>query len=82
MMAMHHASAGGAAPSFADRRIIFLEVPSAPETSSVDPAALFAIGAVRVPQFFADVDMHELKLHDVHELGPGTGWGRVPTPMF
>ena len=81
-MGMHHAGVGGAAPSFADRRIIFLEVPSASGGSSVDPAALFAIGAVRVPRFYADVNLHELKLLDLHELGPGTGWGRVPTPMF
>lgn len=83
-MMMHHAgmAPGGAAPSFGVRRIIFLQVPSAPAASSVDAAALFDVGAVRAPQFFADVDMHELKLLDVHELGPGTGWGRVPTPMF
>jgi len=83
-MMMHHPgmSAGGAAASFAARRVIFLEVPSAGDPSSPDPAAVFAVGAIRVPRFFADVDMHELKVLDVHELGPGTGWGRVPTPMF
>jgi hypothetical protein len=83
-MMMHHAgmAPSGAAPSFAERRVIFLEVPSAGDAPSADPSALFAVGAVRVPRFFADVDMHEVKVLDVHELGPGTGWGRVPTPMF
>jgi len=83
-MMMHHAATGtgGAAPSFADRRIIFLGVPSAADTTRTQPASLFAIGAVRVPEFFVDVDMHALELHDVHDLGPGTGWGQVPTPMF
>jgi hypothetical protein len=32
--------------------------------------------------FFVDVDMHNLILLDIHSLGPGTGWGNVPTPMF
>jgi len=31
---------------------------------------------------FADVDIHNLILVDIRPLGPGTGWGRVPTPMF
>jgi hypothetical protein len=35
-----------------------------------------------VPQFFVDVDLHTLTLLGVKDLGPGTGWGRVPTPMF
>lgn len=47
-----------------------------------DPSSLFAIGAVRVPLFFIDVDLHTLTLLDVKDLGPGTGWSRVPTPMF
>jgi hypothetical protein len=81
---MHHgvATPGGASPSFAARRVIFLEVPNVADAAQVDSASLFAIGAVRIPRFYADVDMHELKLLDVHELAPGTGWGRVPTPMF
>ncbi len=81
---MHHAgmAPGGAAASFATRRLIFLDVPGAGDPASFDRSALFAVGAVRVPRFFVDVDMHQLKVLDVHELGPGTGWGRVPTPMF
>jgi hypothetical protein len=83
-MMMHNSSAAaaGPAPSFADRRIIFLLVPSASDAAEVSRSALFGIGAVRLPQFFADVDLHTLAVHDVQPLGPGTGWGRVPTPMF
>jgi hypothetical protein len=47
-----------------------------------EPAALFAVDAVRVPWFYVDVDLHTLTLLGVRDLGPGTGWGRVPTPMF
>jgi hypothetical protein len=90
-MMMHHASAGAgdpatvvpaAARAFATRRIIFLEVPSAGDSGRVDPSSLFAIGAVRQPRFFVDVDLHTLTLLDVKELGSGTGWVDVPTPMF
>jgi hypothetical protein len=80
---MHHATAGaGAAASPTVRRIIFLRVASGGDGSARRSSSLFAIGAVRVPQFFVDVDMHELTLLQVRDLGPGTGWGRVPTPMF
>ncbi len=83
-MAMHHAgtASAGAMPRFSERRIIFLKVATAEGAAPADPASLFAIGAVRVPLFFADVDMHALELVAVHALGPGTGWGQVPTPMF
>jgi protein-S-isoprenylcysteine O-methyltransferase Ste14 len=78
---MHHAAAGPAADASPTvRRIIFLRVEGVGRTN--EPAALFAIAGVRVPQFFVDVDMHTLALLDVRDLGPGTGWGRVPTPMF
>jgi hypothetical protein len=79
---MHHAEPGGRAASFAARRIIFLEVAGSGDASVADPAALFAMGAVRAPRFYADVDLHTLELLEVKDLGPGTGWGRVPTPMF
>jgi protein-S-isoprenylcysteine O-methyltransferase Ste14 len=78
---MHHATAGpAAAASPTVRRIIFLRVQGVGGTN--EPAALFAIDGVRVPQFYVDVDLHTLTLLDVRDLGPGTGWGRVPTPMF
>jgi hypothetical protein len=81
---MHHSGdeAAGASPSPTARRIIFLQIPGAADAGQVDPSSLFAIGAVRVPQFFVDVDLHSLTLLGVHPLGPGTGWGLVPTPMF
>ena len=80
---MHHATVGvGAAASPTVRRIIFLRVASSDDGSASQPSSLFAVGAVRAPQFFIDVDMHTLTLLEVRELGPGTGWGRVPTPMF
>jgi protein-S-isoprenylcysteine O-methyltransferase Ste14 len=79
---MHHASmaAPAVAASPTSRRIIFLRVASNGEGSM--PSTLFAIDQARVPQFFVDVDMHNLTLLGVKDLGPGTGWGRVPTPMF
>jgi hypothetical protein len=81
---MHHdvaeAAAAGAPPTGAVRRLIFLRV----DTSAMTPPrkSLFAINVVRTPLFFADVDIHNLALVDLKDLGGGTGWGRVPTPMF
>jgi len=80
---MHHTTGGaGATGSPTVRRIIFLRVTNSRDVSPSRASSLFAIGAERVPQFFVDVDMHTLTLLEVRELGPGTGWGRVPTPMF
>jgi protein-S-isoprenylcysteine O-methyltransferase Ste14 len=77
-MMMHQNAAAPAAGAV--RRLIFLRV----DTSAMTPSrkSLFAINAVRTPLFFADVNVHDLTLVDVKDLGPGTGWGRVPTPMF
>jgi hypothetical protein len=81
---MHHgmggASATGPAAVGMVRRLIFLhlDLPGTEHTR----AQLFGITTTRVPLFFADVDLHALTLLDIHPLGPGTGWGRVPTPMF
>ena len=80
---MHHAMSGpGAdAPSSPTvRRLIFLRVQTGRTTES--PALLFGIDAIRTPQFFVDVDFHTLTILEVKDLGPGTGWGFVPTPMF
>jgi len=78
---MHHATAVPAAKASPTvRRIIFLRVLGVGAAN--EPSSLFAIDGVRVPQFYVDVDMHTLALLDVRDLGPGTGWGRVPTPMF
>ncbi|MBZ5637846.1 MAG: isoprenylcysteine carboxylmethyltransferase family protein [Acidobacteriia bacterium] len=81
---MHHDMEGmpasNVAPGGIVRRLIFLRSDSSRPAST--PSALFGINGTRVPQFFADVDIHNLVLLDIHPLGPGTGWGRVPTPMF
>jgi protein-S-isoprenylcysteine O-methyltransferase Ste14 len=83
-MMMHHgmeSTPGTAAAAGAMvRRLIFLRLEPPRPGSKKTP--VFGITTTRVPQFFADVDMHNLTLLDVHALGPGTGWGRVPTPMF
>ena len=80
---MHGAKAApgaGAASSPTARRLIFLRVQTGESMGS--PASLFSINATRVPQFFADVGIHDLTLLQVKDLGAGTGWGLVPTPMF
>ncbi len=78
-MMMHHPEMGATASGMV-RRIIFVRV-DAPG-GEVTPAALLATGAPRRPLFFADVDLHALRCERVQDLGPGTGWGNVPTPMF
>jgi len=81
---MHHDQGGTSAAINAARgavrRLIFLGI-DVPRSSNT-PGIIFGINTARVPQFFMDVDMHNLVLLDIHSLGPGTGWGRVPTPMF
>ncbi len=81
-MMLHHAPGGAASgpTSPTVRRIIFLRIQGGGAGGA--PSSLFAVDAVRVPQFYVDVDMHTLTLLDVRDLGPGTGWGRVPTPLF
>jgi protein-S-isoprenylcysteine O-methyltransferase Ste14 len=62
-----------------NRRLIFLSI----EGEEVrEPADLFAINALRVPQFMVDVELHNMKLLDVKDLPHGSGWGTVPTPVF
>jgi protein-S-isoprenylcysteine O-methyltransferase Ste14 len=81
---MHHdiggVSGAGSAPGGVVRRLIFLQIDS-PHSGNMR-AVIFGITTTRVPQFFADVDMHNLILLDIHSLDPGTGWGHLPTPMF
>jgi len=83
-MMMHHDMGAeppkSTAPGAMVRRLIFLRL-DAPQADNTR-GFLFGITTNRVPQFFADVDMHNKVLLDIQELGPGTGWGRVPTPMF
>ena len=83
-MMMRHDMGGTAATSTAPggivRRLIFLRLDAPGEEPT--RAEVFGITTTRTPVFFADVDIHNLLLLDVQPLGPGTGWGRVPTPMF
>jgi len=53
-----------------------------PRGKSSTPADDFGIDAIRIPRFVSDVDIHTLELKDVRDLPPGTGWGKVPTPIF
>ena len=68
------AASGGVA-----RRLIFLSIEDVDVKS---PADLFAINALRVPQFMVDVDVHTVQLLEVKDLPHGSGWGAVPTPVF
>ncbi len=61
------------------RRLIFLSIE---DTDVKTPSDLFAINALRVPQFMVDVEVHTMQLLDVKELPHGSGWGSVPTPVF
>lgn len=70
---------GNGANEAMTRRLIFISIEGVLVTT---PADLFAINAVRVPAFMADVDVHNLKLLEVKDLAPGSGWGSVPTPVF
>jgi hypothetical protein len=90
MMAHATAGHGGAMPGMAPggpggaaRRLIFLRVGgTAGGPAPPAPRALFAINAERQPLFFADLNLHTLTVLNVQPLGPGTGWGQVPTPIF
>jgi protein-S-isoprenylcysteine O-methyltransferase Ste14 len=61
------------------RRLIFLSIE---DVNVKSPSDLFAINALRVPQFMVDVEVHTMRLLDVKELPHGSGWGSVPTPVF
>ena len=73
----HHPGHGMAAGSV--RRLIFLKVSNVAVTK---PADVFAVNAVRTPDFMVDLDVHSLKVLDVKNLPVETAWGRVPTPAF
>jgi hypothetical protein len=81
----HHAMHGGMQHGPAGpgdgvvRRLIFLSIEGVDARSAAD---LFAINAVRVPQFMLDVDVHSLNLLEIKDLPHGSGWGSVPTPLF
>jgi hypothetical protein len=61
------------------RRLIFLKVSSVAVTKPVD---VFAVNAVRTPDFMIDLDMHSLSVLDLKPLPVETAWGKVPTPAF
>ncbi len=61
------------------RRLIFLTIA---DSAISTPYDFFSINALRVPRFMADVDIHNLKLLDLKNLPPDTGWGKLPTPAF
>lgn len=84
---------GGAQPSVFDtmhhsdhlmtngsvRRLIFLKVSNVVVTS---PSDVFALDAVRTPEFMVDLNVQTLKVLDLKSLPVGTDWGKVPTPAF
>jgi len=74
-VSLAHGAAGGMV-----RRVIFLRIDSRSRDQGRE--SLFGVEARRTPFFYADVDFHGLAVLDVHALASGTGWGRVPTPMF
>ncbi|MDE2320469.1 MAG: hypothetical protein KGL31_00900 [candidate division NC10 bacterium] len=61
------------------RRLIFLKVSNIAVIKSVD---VFALNAVRTPDFMVDLDVHSLHVLDAKTLPVETAWGRVPTPAF
>jgi protein-S-isoprenylcysteine O-methyltransferase Ste14 len=69
-----HSMAGGSL-----RRLIFLEVSNVRVS---EPTDVFAVNAVRTPDFMVDVDVHSLNVVDLRTLPVETAWGRVPTPAF
>lgn len=61
------------------RRLIFLNVSNVTTNTPYD---FFSINSRRIPQFMADVDIHNLKLLNLKDLSQDTGWGKLPTPSF
>lgn len=61
------------------RRLIFLKVSN---VAVIKPADVFALNAVRTPDFMVDLDVHSLNVLDAKTLPVETAWGRVPTPAF
>jgi protein-S-isoprenylcysteine O-methyltransferase Ste14 len=69
-----HSMAGGSV-----RRIIFLRVSNVAVTS---PGDVFAVNAVRTPDFMIDLDVHSLNMLEMKALPVKTAWGTMPTPAF
>jgi protein-S-isoprenylcysteine O-methyltransferase Ste14 len=62
------------------RRIIFVQISGKQPLTSA--AADFGINHKRTPRFFVDVHLHTNEVLQVRDTPQGTGWGKVPTPMF
>ena len=61
------------------RRLIFLKVSN---VVVAEPTDVFAVNAIRTPDFMVDLDVHSLNILDLKSLPLETAWGRVPTPAF
>jgi protein-S-isoprenylcysteine O-methyltransferase Ste14 len=61
------------------RRLIFLKVSG---VVVAQPSDVFAVNAVRTPDFMVDLDVRSLKVLDLKPLPLQTAWGSVPTPAF
>ena len=59
--------------------MIFLKVSN---VVVAEPTDVFAVSAVRTPDFMVDLDVHSLNILDLKTLPLETAWGRVPTPAF
>ena len=81
----HHAMHGDAShsehgmDSATVRRMIFVAISGATPGKKLD---LFAINAIRTPEFMIDVDVHTLQVVGAKSLPVETAWGKVPTPTF
>ncbi len=77
-----HGSAGHAGHSMTtgvERRLIFLRIGN---VTASRPSDVFSVSATRTPEFMADIDIHNLTIHNLRKLPEDTGWGKVPTPVF
>jgi hypothetical protein len=70
---------GHGMPAGSVRRLIFLKVSNVAVT---EPSDVFAVNAVRTPDFMVDLDVHNLSILDSKTLPAETAWGKVPTPAF
>lgn len=61
------------------RRLIFIKVTAAPGSK---PSDVFAMNAIRTPDFMLDLNVHELRIIDAKSLPAETAWRKVPTPVF
>jgi protein-S-isoprenylcysteine O-methyltransferase Ste14 len=82
----HHGAMQTHHPSMHDspvmkRRVIFIEV-SEDNHELTSPFDDFGINLKRTPLFFIDVHLHTGEILALQDTPAGSGWGKVPTPMF